>query len=283
MHKLTEAWLRKINEEYRKREVPSKQRPWLALLDWAKHTGDSISFGDEIAKEIFNWFEKNSKVGSQYIGPMYVGALYYDQSFWPVFIPTVFGMTRLNARDSLKTMPDSTVLDLFANRHELSEYVAVWVNCVDYALGVDDLKGDALNDFTRELLAAGDQKLKATVTLLLQDQLNSSAIESARMATEMFLKAFLAAKDGLTERDAKYGIRHDLEKALKRCVAKDPASELRGIQSDLKIFPSIDDRYKGTDQPRAILCRGYEIAQFTGTTICRSLSGRDTRKTLRIR
>jgi hypothetical protein len=140
-----------------------------------------------------------------------------------------------------------------------------------------------LNEFARQLLASGDQRLKATITLLLQDHPNASSIQSSRMASEMFLKAFLAVKSGLTEEEAKRRIGHNLDEALTRCVSAEPESELSTIKPSLNVFPDVGDRYKGTDQPLGILWRAYEIAQFTGTAICRSLTRRDVRATLHTR
>ena len=102
------------------------------------------------------------------------------------------------------------------------------------------------------------------------------------MATEMFLKALPAAKIGLTEKDAQNKIGHVLTKALAACLSVDANSELKVILPNLKIFPSIADRYKGTHKTPTELWRAYAIAQFVGTTVVRSLSGRDTRGTIRI-
>lgn len=102
------------------------------------------------------------------------------------------------------------------------------------------------------------------------------------MATEIFLKAFLAARAALAEEEAKKKIGHNLAEALRRCAAVDPKSELLTIKRSLDVFPDIGERYKGTEQPLGVLWRAYEIAQFTGTTVCRIFTRRDVRKTLRI-
>jgi hypothetical protein len=285
MHELTEAWLQKINSDFRRDDVPPKQRPWLAWKEWAKHAGQPLPLSDDVAKKIFRWFENHTKAGVQYIGPMYTGVFYYDSCFWPVFVPIVFGRVQLRAWDYLKTMPDAVMKQLWREPTEVKSYADHWVNCIDYAFGINDLRTRKnFNEFTQQLLESADQEMNAAISLLLvEDRPNPKAIERATMATEMFLKMFLAAKAGLTEDEAKHKIRHDLEEALRRCVAADNESELLTIQSSLDVFPGINDRYKGTDQPLGVLWRGYEIAQFTGTTVCRSLTGRDTRKTLRTR
>jgi hypothetical protein len=282
MDKNIETWLRGLNAEFRRTNVPPKQRPWIAWQEWAKHSGEPVSLNDDIVKEIFSWFEKNSRAGLQYIRPIYIGAYYYDSAFWPVVIPVVLGRVQLNARDSLKTMLDAVAAGLFRNRNELLDFMSAWGNCLDYGFGIDHLSSAPPNEFAKQLLASGNQRLTATVTLLLQDRPNASSLESSRMATEVFLKAYLAVKSGLTEEEAKRKIGHDLDEALTRCVSIDPKSEFLTIKASLNVFPDVGDRYKGTNQPLGILWRAYEIAQFTATTICRSLTGRDVRGTLRI-
>ena len=136
-----------------------------------------------------------------------------------------------------------------------------------------------MNQFAKELVVSGDQQMNTAVTLLLEDHPNPKAIESARMATEMFLKAFLAARGGLTDSSAKT-IGHNLEIALDGCLAVDDKSELRVVRKDLHLLPTINDRYKGTDKSPKELWHGYAIAQFTATSVVRSLTRRDTRKTI---
>jgi hypothetical protein len=238
---------------------------------------------DDVVNEIFSWFEKNTKAGSQQVGPMYVGVYYYDSCFWPVVIPIVFGSVRLNLRDFLKTMPESILTRLWTNGNKLKEYVSVSVDCMDYVFGLEDRrKISTLCEFAKELFWSGDQQLKATISLLLERSPNPRSMESARMATEMFFKALLAAKAGLTEKDAQDKIRHNLEKALAACLPLDVNSELKTILPYLKVFPGIEDRYKCTNKAPSELWRANAVAQFVGTTVVRLISGYDTRSTIRV-
>lgn len=282
MDRELETWLRNLNGEFRRNDVPPKQRPWIAWQDWASYSGESLSLNDDVVKEIFNWFEKHSKAGLQYIQPLYVGAYYYDSTIWPVVIPYVAGRVQLDARESLKTMPDGIASSLFTDRNELMDFMSSWGNCVDYGFGIEETQSAVLNGLAKRLLSSADQRLTATVSLLLQNPPNASCLESSRMVTEMFLKAYLAVNSLMTENDAKR-IGHDLDEALNRCLALTPRSELRSLVSKLNIFPDVSHRYKGGEQPLGILWRAYEIAQFTGTTVCRSLTGRDVRSSMRIR
>lgn len=60
-YEVTDEWLEQINEELRKKDVSHKRRPWNAWMEWSKYVGVSTSLGDEDVKQIFEWFEKNTK------------------------------------------------------------------------------------------------------------------------------------------------------------------------------------------------------------------------------
>jgi len=279
----TDDWLEQTNKELSNQDVPHKQRPWQAWMAWSKYAGVSTSLGDEDVKKIFDWFEKNSKAGAQYIGPVYTGSFYYDACFWPIRIPVVCGQVKLDAVKSLGTMPDSIKLRLTRDRNAFINFAALWADCLDYGMGIEEAdKNSGVSVFWQELLRSGDQQLNATVTLLHEDNPNPKASEAARMATEMFLKAFLALKVGLTEEMAKDEIGHDLVKCLDRCLAFDALSDLQIIRADLSGFPAIAERYKGLDKTSAELWKGYSVAQFVGTYVVRIITGRDARKTIRV-
>ena len=284
MPDLTEAWLRQIDAQFEKDRVPPKQRPWLAWQEWIKQTGQPVLSSDDVRNRIFAWFERNTKSGPQYIGPLYIGAFYHEARFWPVIVPLVLGRVQVSAWDALKTMPAPVMKSLWREQTEVREYAAHWANCIDYGFGITEvIRQLGSNDFAQELLKSGNQQMKAVVSLLLDgDRPNSKAIEVSTLATEIFLKAFLAARAALTEAEAKKKIGHNLAEALRRCAAVDPKSELLTIETSLDVFPDIGERYKGTDQPLGVLWRAYEITQFTATTVCRSFTRRDVRKTLRI-
>lgn len=152
----------------------------------------------------------------------------------------------------------------------------LWGECLDYGFGIDHLFSSPPNEFAEQLLTSADQRLNATATLLTMDRPNASSLESSRMATEMFLKAYLAAISRLTEAEAKRDIGHNLEEALNRCLSANPQSELDALRKDLLVFPDVGNRYRGADPPLGILWKAYEVAQFTGATVCRSLTGRDS-------
>ncbi|MGI8654034.1 MAG: hypothetical protein ACR2LC_02305 [Pyrinomonadaceae bacterium] len=227
MYELTDEWLEQTNEELSKKDVPHKRRAWDAWMEWSKYTGVSSSLDNEDVKKIFEWLEKNTKSGSQYFGPMYMGSVYYDSCFWPVFIPVVYGRVKLDAAKSLRTMPESIKSRLKQDQEAFLHYAAIWADCVDYGFGIEEaMHNHSISAFGQELLRSGNQHLNATVTLLHEEIPNPKALETARMAMEMFLKAFLAAKIGLTEKEAKDKFGHNLEKVVDRCLSVNNQSEL---------------------------------------------------------
>ena len=271
---LTNEWLEMINEEFRKADVPLIQRPWLAWQAWAKLSGRAISRDDGDVERIFDWFSVNIKSGVQYFRPLFIGAFYYDSCFWPVFIPLAYGTVRLNAFDSLKTMPERKKSSLKSGV-EGPGFASLWRYCLLYAFGMDDLThDDGRQSFAKDLLISGNQNLRATVTLLLEDPANPKAVEPARMASELFLKAFLATKSGLSQKGAK-GLYHDLEKALDNCLEVEPRSGLSAVRTKLKHLPSMDSRYKGVEARPRNLWEAYDAAQSIGAAVAGGLSGRD--------
>lgn len=279
----SDQWLEQINEQFRRNDVPHRQRALEAWMTWCEQAGVSNSWNDPGAKKIFDWFEKNTKAGSQDFGPLYVGSFYYDTCFWPVLVPVVAGKRTLDASESLGKMPDPIKQRLQRDRQEYMHYLSVWTDCVDFALGIGACMGRAdLSTFGSELFRSGTQELNETVTLLHERNANPSAYESARMTTEKFLKAFLASKNQLSEREAIKVFGHNLRRLLNRCLQVDGKSELRAIRKELNTLPQVRERYVGAERSNAQLWVAYSVAQFVAATAVRSVTGRDCRQSVRI-
>ncbi len=89
-------WLAQTNENYRKKNIPPKRRPFWALSDLAKQFNTQINFGSDLANKVFDWFTANTKPGSHAIGTLFTGVFYFDACFWPVSVP--IGYFRSNGR-----------------------------------------------------------------------------------------------------------------------------------------------------------------------------------------
>lgn len=119
------------------------------------------------------------------------------------------------------------------------------------------------------------------MSLLLEDNPQPKAIETARMAVEMFLKAILVIKDDSWDEDKlRKKINHDLSKAINYCVSVTGSKELQNLISRVSLFPPVGDRYKGKARKNADLWQGYALAQVVGAIFTRMFSDRDTRPQL---
>ncbi len=275
---ITNEWLESINIKYRSMDIHPGQRPWLAIEEWSKINNLPLRFPSISAQKIFEWFEKNTQAGSQEIGPLYQGAYYFDSSFWSVYIPLAYGTVKLNALYSLKTMPQKLIKQILSDKVELERYMQMWIDSLDYAYGFDDLdKNKTGTLFGKQLLRSGNRELTACVPLLLQKKANPKSVESARMATEMFLKMFLAYKTGLTAKDAKKTIGHNIITALDRCAEVHESQDFESLKQRMTQFPSIEERYSGKEKENNEMWNCYLTALMTGATIIRILSGRDNR------
>jgi len=283
MYEVTDKWLEELNEKFRAEDVPHKQRAWLAWEEWSKVSGGFSSLGDDDVKKIFDWFKENTKAGSQAIDPLFIGSFYFDSCFWPVYIPVICGTVNLDPFKSLRTLPQGITARFKRDKDAVFGFLALWADCTDYGLGIEELINNTqFNSYCRDFMKSGDNELRATVSLLHEERPNAKAVESARMVTEMFLKAFLASRINLTEKAAKK-IGHDLVVALDECLKVEDHPELKLIRSELSCFPDINERYKGAERLSGELWRAYETAQFIGATVVRSLSGRDLRTSITLK
>lgn len=269
-------WLRKVNEEFREAGIEQRRRPWEALSRYSLDFKASFMLSSSIATEIFEWFEAQSKPGAHHIGSLFESVYYFDAEFWLVSIPIMYGTVRMNAIDCLLEMPPALKAELISANKSAWDFLIFWADCVDYGIGISELlKRTDLNKFGLQLMAAGDQELRSAVSLLKEKRPDSRAILPCRMATEIFLKAYIALKEGLTEKQAK-ALSHNLENCFDRFIEVSGYSEWAQLKSKLKVFPPIHERYNEQSQPMKAVWEGFAFAQSIGTIIVRENTGRDT-------
>jgi hypothetical protein len=266
MRDIPDEWLEKMNQSYRREDVPIDKRPWRAIEDWSKAQTNTVLVTSEQINKVFNWFEKNSKAGSLAMGSIYTGAFYFDSSFWPVHIPRIYGQVNLDPFDALNKMPAQIMNQLRADTDKISEYINLWVDCLDYAY--------TIIYSSDKMLQSAHKELVATVSLMLEIPPRAKAVESARMATEMFLKAFLLMRGVKTIEQVEKKLKHNLTTAIECCIKVTDRQELRMIRDMLKCFPSIRERYEGKERSSKEIWRCYATAQFTGSTIMRLITGK---------
>jgi hypothetical protein len=274
----TEEWLNTINEEFRKADIHPRQRPFRAIEAFSRKFNCSVFIPSNTADKIFEWFKKNTPEGSQVIGALFRGVYYFDSVFWPVYIPIVYGQVQINVFSSLETMPEHFKRQIEADKMELWNYVLLWVDCLDYAYGYGKLIHDSrFIGHAGNFIRSGNKELTAAVAMLLQNRPETKAIESCRMAVEMFLKSIIIAKSGWSEEQIKRRISHDLNKAAREVITVTNNDEFKKLGPEYSFFPEIDERYSGRDWKPIDLWRGYCLAQTTATIFTRLYSDRDTR------
>lgn len=159
---IPERWLIAFNAEASQKDIPHKERPWQALIEYMRETRSSFDLVDSPeAREVFEWFEGMSPGNAHIFPPLYSGVFFFDASFWRVSIPRCYGSVELDLADSLEAMPRSVRDQLFANEKSLEQLKATWADCIDYALGFQDADLSRYSDFLAGLIQSVDQELRA--------------------------------------------------------------------------------------------------------------------------
>lgn len=275
---VSEDWLKKLNKEFRDAGIGQCRRPWDAIRRYSQEFNVPLDLTSDLAKKIFEWFEANSKPGVHQFGSLYDSIYFYDSQFWQVSIPLIYGSVKLNALDSLSQMSDLIKEELMSDQKQAWDYVFYWADCVDYGLGVHDLKKTSSLDANGiQFLMSGDQELRAAVSILSQSRPDSRAILTCRMAVEIFFKAYIALKQGLTTKQAK-SISHNLNKGLDQFIEVSGYTNWEVVRNKLSVFPEIHDRYKEQDVTLETLWDGFALAQSIGALIIREHTDRNTLK-----
>jgi hypothetical protein len=273
-----DAWLISINTQLTQMQVLHSRRFEYALKELERLTGEKIASEDPRYKSILEFFGKNARIQGPSIGPKAAGLYYHDDCFWKMVVPTIFGRVKAHPTDWLMDVPKSIRFGIKHSNRHFMDYAKVWADCFDFAYGTDDfLRRRQPNNFGEKLLSSGKQFLDATVSMLLEPNPNSGAFLQSRMASEMFLKAFIYFNDGnkLDANQAK-NIGHKLVEALKKCQSLPKSGEFRYVSNLDGLYPAISDRYEGQKYGNQSLWDGYKAAVFIGATLTRSITDRNT-------
>jgi HEPN domain-containing protein len=272
-----DQWLATANKRYRAESLPAKRRPLEALCDYTKEKNAAIRFGSPAAERVFHWFKERSAPEGHQIGALFNGSYFYDAHFWPVSIPIGYGNVRLDAFQSLDTMPDAVKIELSNDAEELRTYVLHRIDCVDYAYGYDDIrKFGKLKPRALALLKNADHELRGAVDLVSDLRPNPRAAFSARMATELFLKALLVEKADYSDADLK-SLSHNLDKLCQEVQKVCEATEITTVRRLVSLFPPINERYFGDDLQPAAVGNTLSTCQMAATTVIRQFTDRDSR------
>ncbi len=277
MSTISEQWIRSTDDLLSQNGVPVKRRPWDSWAEWSKQAGPSMMDSPE-AKAIFDWYTRNYGDDAFAVGWQFTGAFYFDQAIWPVNVPICLGTVSLNMNGMVDAMPPLVQERMYRDATAIRNLVALGADCIDYGLGYDDLcRQPAPSTFAMGLLFSADKELRSSVEILLSSDPTQKAAEAARLATEMFLKFFLAHHAGATAKALRGEIGHGLDEALARCLAYDARSDLQVLIGQFGHFPAIGERYAARDRSLRELWISYSLAQVAGSCAIRSVTDRDVR------
>ncbi|MCE9664819.1 hypothetical protein LY622_15365 [Halomonas sp. M5N1S17] len=273
---VSEDWIANLNKEFRDAGIDQRRRPWEAIRRYSDEFNTAVDISSDVAKTIFKWFEDHSKPGVHQVGNQYEAVYFYDCQFWVVSIPIMYGTVQLNALDCLHEMPDVIKQEMMADHREAWEYTIYWADCLDYGMGIDDLrKTQGLDEFGYQFLMSADQELRAATSILSQHRPDPRAILNCRMALEIFFKTYIALKNGLTQSEAR-AIGHNLNKGLDRFIEVSGLDDWERIRQLLSVFPEVHERYKEQDITFQRLWEGYSLAHSVGAVIVREFTDRNT-------
>jgi len=244
---VSEGWLANLNKEFRDVGIDQRRRPREAIRRYSEEFNTGLDISSDLAKTIFKWFADHSKPSVHQVGNQYEAAYFYDSQFWIVSIPIMYGTVQLNAPDCLHEMPNSIKQEMMADHRGAWEYAIYWADCLEYGMGIDDLrKTQDLDEFGYQLLMSADQELRSATSILSQHRPDPRAILNCRMALEIFFKSYVALKNGLTQSEEK-AIGHNLDKELVRFIEVSGLDDWERIRPLLLVFPEINERYKEQD------------------------------------
>jgi hypothetical protein len=275
-----EDWLVRFNDECRKREVASGERPFRALERWAEENGQKAPLFDLLLSHlatpafnaIYEFLKANTSLGRDHAAPFRQTCFFYDTAFWPFIVPVIYGHCMVDPIRFVVGMPAVLFRDLGFNSGARDELDAHWFDCSHQMNHSRLIDGEELEELARSFLAGGEKSLLATADSLLAVPPNPKAAELSRDAFESILKGFAVVKTGLTLNDAKE-IRHKLRKLVRRCAPGLPASEHARLERACSLYPDIAARYEKTALPARRLWECYSEAQHAMAISLRIISG----------
>jgi hypothetical protein len=212
-----------------------------------------------------------------YVGPDFTGVFFFENVFWRVVIPLIFGAQKVNTLDSLQAMPSEVRQRLVRKDRTREAYKMHWADCLDYSQGRHYSRAVPPNSEVASFAAAADRDLCSAIADLSQQEPNANAAHHARMATEKCLKAFLCARYGFTADTLKQAFGHNLKSLANEALVKDPASEFALLVGAVNQFPPHEERYSQNSYTRDQLWGAYSCSQFAGAALMRILTPHNQR------
>ncbi len=215
--------------------------------------------------------------GGGYFGPTFTSVFLFQSIFWRMVIPIVYGRVRVNILDCLIAMPVQIRQHLMQHDSSRRACMLHWADCIDYDQGMHEFLMRPPAHPAAELVRALDRDVRSTISDLAQEQPNSNAMHDARIATEKALKAHLCFHHGYTIEQLKKQFGHDVAVLAADVAARSPKSEFTAVKSMVGVFAPYRDRYAEVAYSREDLWAAYSCAQFTASSLMRSLTSYNQR------
>lgn len=256
------------------------ERPFLALQRWGELNGQNRPVGElifaHLGSETFNalyaFFKENTSLGRDHSAPIRQSCFLYDEAFWPVYVPVIYGSCVVDPIRSIAGMPSALFRSLGFDSDARDKLDAHWFDCSHHMNSHRLIDGDELPEPARGFLAGGEKSLFAAVESLLAIPPNPKATELSRDSFESTLKGLAVAKAGLTLPEA-IKISHRLKVLVQRCASAVPASERERFERACNIYPSVEARYEKTDFSMKQIWQCYAEAQHAMAVSLRVIAG----------
>lgn len=286
MKKVTSQWLADTHAEFEEQGVHADDRAGLAEKQFRKEFVSESKDNDDFSVQwehlnrqidrILSHFLTQSNKEQGNVRSMFEGIYYFHGEFWEVRVPIVMGSPRIQAFRYLSMPPEYQQL-LASEPGDVRDYVAVFADTYDYGYGIEEVERKCPSNFSTQLFRSADKHLRASISLLYQQRASSKAIEEARSAVEIFLKAFLSLKENLTDDKLLRQLNHHLDAAIDRCIAHG-LTELTPLRDGIVGLPDIQTRYEARERTFGELWAAYRLALQTALAVLRPLTGGDSRK-----
>ena len=241
------------------------------------HVTTSALQSDQLSNMVNDIYKKLYRPSDLEMPPMHVGAFMFRDVFFPIRIPVIYGLLRVDLADFLTDIPEMQKEWLFAGKQSRRALGDQVIDLMDYVYGLDDLeKIGQLPHQTLEWWYMAKQQLEAAAATVLGSFNKYAVIQNCCISIELLLKGALVAK-GIDKNTLK-GYGHNLENLVNKTAEQLPNFDRETVLIVVKEFPDyVKSRYESKEFSRLDLGNYLMNTQFVGGEILRQFSDRSFR------
>ncbi|QKL01298.1 hypothetical protein GEV39_07695 [Pseudomonas sp. NY5710] len=256
----TESWLEGINETLAKEGLIPERRPIEAFRRWCIDSQQSLAFGAEATKVIGEWFSRNTTYGLHVRQPFGRAAFYWDMAFVEVVMPVVYGRPQISPLEQFRNVPTYLVQRLASSPESLEAYEQHFSNAYGVFVMEENIRrlDEANPSAVCQFVVAASRQLTSATAALLSSPPSAKALEDARLAVEISIKAVLVLMLGHTDATLQKRFSHRLVPLRTELLKVKPDPGF--TEAELAIYPEVSARYGDLPDDRVNLWKGYELA-----------------------